>query len=84
MVFLQVMAVGLNFRDVLNVLGAYPGDPGPPGSDMSGIVSGVWDTPVSDAPDACKLAFGWQVWPWLSGNACLHPATACCSYPKGV
>ena len=39
MVFLQVMAVGLNFRDVLNVLGAYPGDPGPPGSDMSGIVS---------------------------------------------
>jgi len=26
-----VSAVGLNFRDVLNVLGMYPGDPGPPG-----------------------------------------------------
>ena len=31
-------AVGLNFRDVLNVLGEYPGDPGPPGSDSSGRV----------------------------------------------
>ncbi len=28
---LAVLAVGLNFRDVLNVLGMYPGDPGPPG-----------------------------------------------------
>ena len=27
-----VSAVGLNFRDVLNVLGMYPGDPGPPGA----------------------------------------------------
>lgn len=26
-----VSAVGLNFRDVLNVLGMYPGDPGAPG-----------------------------------------------------
>ena len=33
-----VHSVGINFRDVLNVLGAYPGDPGPPGSDCSGIV----------------------------------------------
>ena len=29
-------AIGLNFRDVLNVLGEYPGDPGPPGGDCSG------------------------------------------------
>merc|ERR1712078_293599 len=28
---LRVMCVGLNFRDVLNVLGMYPGDPGDPG-----------------------------------------------------
>ena len=35
---LQVRAAGLNFRDVLNVLGEYPGDPGPPGSDASGVV----------------------------------------------
>jgi len=56
MVFLQVMAVGLNFRDVLNVLGAYPGDPGPPGSDMSGIVNCVWDSTLHhDLPDALQI-----------------------------
>ena len=37
-VLLGVEAVGLNFRDVLNVLGLYPGDPGPPGGDVAGIV----------------------------------------------
>lgn len=35
---LHVQAVGLNFRDVLNVLGEYPGDPGPPGGDAAGNV----------------------------------------------
>jgi NADPH:quinone reductase-like Zn-dependent oxidoreductase len=34
----RVAAVGINFRDVLNVLGMYPGDPGAPGSDFSGVV----------------------------------------------
>ena len=37
-VHLRVRAVGLNFRDVLNVLGEYPGDPGPPGGDAAGVV----------------------------------------------
>jgi len=37
-VLMQVRAVGLNFRDVLNVLGMYPGDPGPPGGDCAGIL----------------------------------------------
>lgn len=36
---LQVQAVGLNFRDVLNVLGEYPGCPGPPGLDCCGVIS---------------------------------------------
>ena len=36
---LRVRAVGLNFRDVLNVLGEYPGDPGPPGIDCAGVIS---------------------------------------------
>ena len=35
---LRVHAVGINFRDVLNVLGMYPGDPGAPGSDCAGVV----------------------------------------------
>ena len=37
-VCLRVQAVGINFRDVLNVLGMYPGDPGSPGADVSGVV----------------------------------------------
>ena len=38
---LRVQSVGLNFRDVLNVLGMYPGDPGPPGGDCAGTMSAV-------------------------------------------
>jgi NADPH:quinone reductase-like Zn-dependent oxidoreductase len=34
----RVEAIGLNFRDVLNVLNMYPGNPGPPGSDYAGVV----------------------------------------------
>ncbi|CEM39444.1 unnamed protein product, partial [Vitrella brassicaformis CCMP3155] len=40
-VIIRVRAVGLNFRDVLNVMGLYPGDPGPPGGDCSGTVVSV-------------------------------------------
>ena len=36
-----VRAVGLNFRDVLNCLGMYPGNPGPPGGDCAGTVLAV-------------------------------------------
>ena len=36
---IRVEAAGLNFRDVLNVLGLYPGDPGPIGGDLCGIVT---------------------------------------------
>ena len=40
-VFVAVKAVGINFRDVLNVLGMYPGDPGPPGGDCAGVITAV-------------------------------------------
>ena len=46
-VLMQVMAVGLNFRDVLNVLGMYPGDPGAPGADCAGVVMAVGATPAN-------------------------------------
>jgi acyl transferase domain-containing protein/D-arabinose 1-dehydrogenase-like Zn-dependent alcohol dehydrogenase/acyl carrier protein len=36
---IRVEAAGLNFRDVLNVLGLYPGDAGLIGGDLSGIVT---------------------------------------------
>jgi acyl transferase domain-containing protein/NADPH:quinone reductase-like Zn-dependent oxidoreductase/acyl carrier protein len=38
---IDVRAAGLNFRDVLNALGMYPGDAGRLGSEVSGIVSAV-------------------------------------------
>ncbi|MEW2119044.1 SDR family NAD(P)-dependent oxidoreductase [Streptomyces sp. NPDC005474] len=34
----SVRASGVNFRDVLNVLGMYPGDPGLPGLEAAGVV----------------------------------------------
>ena len=37
----RIEAAGLNFRDVLNVLGLYPGDPGPIGGDLCGIVTEI-------------------------------------------
>jgi acyl transferase domain-containing protein/NADPH:quinone reductase-like Zn-dependent oxidoreductase/aryl carrier-like protein len=49
---IRVFATGLNFRDVLNALGMYPGDPGPLGNECSGVItavgSGVDDLQVGD------------------------------------
>jgi acyl transferase domain-containing protein len=38
---IRVRATGLNFRDVLNVLDLYPGDPGPLGGECAGEVAAV-------------------------------------------
>ncbi len=38
---IAVEATGLNFKDVLNVLGMYPGDPGPIGGECAGRVTAV-------------------------------------------
>jgi len=38
---IRVHATGLNFRDVLNALGMYPGDPGPLGDECAGVVVAV-------------------------------------------
>ena len=46
---MQVKSVGINFRDVLNVLGMYPGDPGPPGGDCAGIITRI--------PPDCHLPY---------------------------
>ncbi len=46
-ILLRVSAVGVNFRDGLNVLGMYPGNPGEPGGDVAGIVEAV-------GSDSCK------------------------------
>ena len=38
---IRVHSTGLNFKDVLNVLGMYPGDAGPLGGECAGIVVGI-------------------------------------------
>jgi polyketide synthase 12/epothilone polyketide synthase D len=38
---IEVSASGLNFRDVLNALGMYPGDPGPIGNECTGTIVAV-------------------------------------------
>ncbi len=38
---IRVSATGLNFKDVMNVLGMYPGDPGPLGGECAGVITAV-------------------------------------------
>jgi len=40
-IILAPKAIGLNFRDVLNAMNLYPGDPGPLGADCAGIVTAI-------------------------------------------
>lgn len=42
-VLISVVATGLNFRDVMNVLGAYPGDAGELGGECAGFIEAVGD-----------------------------------------
>ncbi|MER5936557.1 SDR family NAD(P)-dependent oxidoreductase [Streptomyces sp. NPDC001928] len=55
-----VRAAGVNFRDVLNVLGMYPGDAGRLGHEGAGVV-------VEVAPDVTGLAVGDRVMGLLDG-----------------
>ncbi|MPY60380.1 type I polyketide synthase [Streptomyces spongiae] len=55
-----VRAAGVNFRDVLNVLGMYPGDAGRLGHEGAGVV-------VEVAPDVTGLAVGDRVMGMLHG-----------------
>jgi acyl transferase domain-containing protein len=50
----EIESVGLNFRDVLNALGMYPGDPGPLGGEFAGRV-------VALGADVDRLAVGDRV-----------------------
>ncbi len=57
----RVEAAGLNFRDVLNVLGLYPGDPGPVGGDLSGTVAAV-------GPGVTEFVAGQRVFGVMAGS----------------
>eukprot|EP00803_Ostreobium_quekettii_P000409 evm.model.scf_315.2 EVM.evm.TU.scf_315.2 scf_315:16736-21153(+) len=78
-VLVNVKAVGINFRDVLNVLGMYPGDPGPPGGDCSGII-------VDSAHDGDHVA-GSYVFGLASGSLGSHvrsPASTLVPMPHNL
>ena len=53
---IEVKAVGLNFKDVLNALDLYPGDPGPLGSECAGVVTAVGPGVQGLAPGAPVVA----------------------------
>ncbi|MEZ4431011.1 MAG: SDR family NAD(P)-dependent oxidoreductase [bacterium] len=54
LVEVEVEASGLNFRDVLNALGLYPGDPGPLGGELAGVVTRI-------GPAVTRVAVGERV-----------------------
>lgn len=55
---IAVEATGLNFKDVLNVLGMYPGDPGPLGGECAGrvIATGAGVTHVTVGDEVMAVA----------------------------
>ncbi|MDF3294248.1 SDR family NAD(P)-dependent oxidoreductase [Streptomyces sp. RB6PN23] len=57
---IQVRAAGLNFRDVLNALGMYPGEAGPLGSEVAGVIAelGPEVTGLKVGDRVMGLAFG--------------------------
>jgi acyl transferase domain-containing protein/NADPH:quinone reductase-like Zn-dependent oxidoreductase len=57
----RVRAAGVNFRDVLNVLGMYPGDPGAPGAEGMGEV-------VEVGPEVTGVRVGDRVMGMITGG----------------
>ena len=54
----RIRAIGLNFRDVLNVMGMYPGDPGNPGGDCAGTVVNGTAAGLRPGQDVFGIAWG--------------------------
>jgi len=76
----RVEAAGLNFRDVLNVLGLYPGDPGPIGGDFAGTVTQLGE-------GVTGLAVGQRVYGSMQGAFASRfnvPAQFLAPIPDGV
>ncbi|WP_299556586.1 type I polyketide synthase [uncultured Mycolicibacterium sp.] len=76
----RVQAAGLNFRDVLNVLGLYPGDPGPIGGDFAGVVTAV-------GPGVTGVEVGQAVFGFMQGAFASRfnvPAQLVVPLPDGV
>lgn len=79
-VVVRVSATGLNFKDVLNVLGTYPGDPGPLGGECSGRI-------VAVGAQVAGLHVGDQVVTVVSAAMSSHvvvDARLCAPVPAGM
>jgi NADPH:quinone reductase-like Zn-dependent oxidoreductase/thioesterase domain-containing protein/acyl carrier protein len=68
-VAIRVEASGLNFRDVLNALGMYPGDPGHLGGEVVGVVDEI-------GSEVTKFAVGDPVLALTPRGFCSHVTTA--------
>jgi len=82
LITVRVEAVGLNFRDVLNVLGMYPGNPGMPGSDYAGVVIGG-----ANEAGAASFAPGTEIFglaPGCLGTQVTACALAAAPKPPGI
>ncbi|MCK6522224.1 SDR family NAD(P)-dependent oxidoreductase [Myxococcota bacterium] len=67
---IEVRATGLNFRDVLGALGAYPGDPGPLGGECTGVICAVGE-------DVTALKPGDRVVALLASTGCFRTHALC-------
>ena len=78
---IRVEAAGLNFRDVLNVLGLYPGDPGQiGGGDLAGVVTELGD-------GVTKFEVGQRVFGFMPGSFATRvnaPAQFLTAVPDGI
>ncbi|WP_189136112.1 alcohol dehydrogenase catalytic domain-containing protein, partial [Wenjunlia tyrosinilytica] len=76
---ISVRAAGVNFRDVLNTLGMYPGDAGLLGLEGAGVVTGV-------GPDVAALEVGDRVmglFPGSFGPVAVADARTVTRIPEG-
>ncbi|WP_319454754.1 MULTISPECIES: SDR family NAD(P)-dependent oxidoreductase [unclassified Mycobacterium] len=76
----RVEAAGVNFRDVLNVLGLYPGDPGPVGGDFAGAVTAM-------GPDVTEFELGQRVfgvWPGAMASRVNVPVQLLALVPERI
>ncbi len=77
---LRVRACGLNFRDVLNALGMYPGDPGPLGGECAGEVIEVGRNVDQVQPGDRVMAFA----AGCMASTVIVPATLVAPLPDDV
>src|SRR3954452_7311776 len=76
----EIAASGLNFRDVLNALGRYPGEPGPLGLECAGRV-------VATGTNVTTLSVGDDVFGFAHGSIATHrtaPAALFVRIPRNL